>query len=368
MKFKKESACTRPQAAMLCAVAIVLLMFAKGAFASGPVEKVIYSFLGQDDATMPMAGLVADGAGNLYGTSLAGGDSTCGCGSVFELSPPALPGGVWTESVIYSFQGDSTDGRSPYGTLIIDKLGNLYGTTSDFPTRSGTVFELSPPTAPGGAWTHNRLYRFPANGVAGSGPFGKLVIDGKGHLYGTTLVGGRQVGTVFELTPAATSGAPWSEVVLHNFGKPGDGSEPNKNLILHGGALYGTTPDGFVFQLVIESGRWTEKILYEFPFNSFGGPGDGLVFDSAGNLYGTLTAGGTSTNCQLGCGAIFELSPPAVPGDRWVNTTLYNFTNGPDGATPRATLIIDKAGNLYGTASNNPRALRPPATMGRPSN
>jgi uncharacterized repeat protein (TIGR03803 family) len=310
-------------------------------------EKVLHSFNGTDGGG-PFAGLIFDAAGNLYGTTTSGG--TFGYGTVFELTP--TPGGGWTEQVLYSFCHDffCTDGEAPYAGLIFDAAGNLYGTTELGGTNiTGTVFELTP--AAGGGWTEQVLYNFQHNGTDGYHPEAGLIFDAAGNLYGMTAGGGtHDVGTVFELTP--TAGGGWAETVLHTFGNGADGVYPAGDLIFDAaGNLYGMTYDGgdydsgTVFELTPTAGvGWTETVLHSFNNNGTDGikPPAGLIFDAAGNLYGTTRYGGT-----YGYGTVFELTPTA--GGGWTETVLHSFGNGTDGTSPYASLIFDAAGNLYGT-------------------
>src|SRR5271157_110097 len=312
-------------------------------------EKVLHSFNNNGtDGALPYAGLIFDAAGNLYGTTWLAG--TYGYGTVFELTPTA--GGGWTEQVLHSF-GNGTDGNQPVAGLIFDAAGNLYSTTvggGDYDY--GTVFELTP--AAGGGWTEQVLHSF-GNGTDGASPYAGLIFDAAGNLYGTTYLGGTYgYGTVFELTPAAGGG--WTEQVLYSFDYT-DGAHPEAGLIFDfAGNLYGTTAFGgtgtfrsggcgTVFELTpTAGGGWTEKVLYSFG-NSLSdglGPG-GLIFDAAGNLYGTTAYGGT-----YGGGTVFEVTPAA--GGGWTEQVLRSF-NGTDGAFPSAGLIFDAAGSLYGTAS-----------------
>jgi len=205
-------------------------------------EKVVYSFLGTPDGANPKSGVVADAAGNLYGTTVTGGEYLQG--TLFELSPPAAAGDLWTETVLYSFRG----GGLPYGALIFDKRGNLYGTLQgggDPNYNPGSIFELSPPLVPGSACTESLLWTFPLGGREGFQPFGKLVMDDDGNLYGTTQLGGGNqcgCGVVFELVSPKESGGLWAERILHNFGAVAhDGVSPGPDLLLRGGVLYGTT-------------------------------------------------------------------------------------------------------------------------------
>jgi uncharacterized repeat protein (TIGR03803 family) len=223
------------------------------------------------------------------------------------LTPAA--GGTWTEKVLWSF-GGGTDGILPRDWLIFDAAGNLYGTTTTGGTSSaGTVFELSPS---GGGWTEQVLHAF--NGTDGRNPIAGLIFDAAGNLYGTTNQGGTSnLGTVFELTPAA--GRTWTEQVLHNFGGGTDGAGPQAGLIFDAaGNLYGTTfsggsyGGGTVFRLNAQG----EVLLQSFSGTDGANPVGGLVFDAAGNLYGTTNLGGASSFCSGGCGTVFEITPVPV--------------------------------------------------------
>jgi uncharacterized repeat protein (TIGR03803 family) len=340
--------------------AFTCVLFVTGAWA-GDHEIVLHSFGNGSDGSGPMAGLIVDGAGNFYGTTEYGGiHFTCpgggGCGAVFELSP--REGGGWTETVLHSF-GGGNDGFSPVAALVMDRAGNLYGTTfsggihNNCEDGCGTVFELSP--REGGGWTETLLHSF-GGGTDGYYPAGVLILDGGGNLYGTTGNGGiHGLGTVFELSPR--EGGGWTETVLHSFKSDGsEGFSPNAGLVLDGaGDLYGTTYNGgihgfgTVFELSPrEGGGWTDTVLHSFGRGNDGYyPFAGLVKDGAGNLYGTTEYGGIHNNCDGGCGTVFELSPRE--GGGWTETVLHSFGRGTDGSVPVAGLIFDGAGNLYGT-------------------
>jgi uncharacterized repeat protein (TIGR03803 family) len=347
------------------AILTVTLVLVGSAWA-GSKEKVLHNFKGGKDGFQPLAALVADAAGNLYGTALQGGGRGCfiGCGIVFELTPSTK--GRWTEKILYSFKGGD-DGRAPESNLVFDAAGNLYGTTVDGGTGRncstreagcGTVFELAPKGD--GTWTESVLYSFQGS-PDGAFPSGNLVFDSTGTLYGATGGSGTGngdcgisgCGTVFALTPK--SGGGWTESVLYNFQGNNDGASPRAGVIFDtAGKLYGTTfygggspycvlSCGTVFELKRAGGQWKETVLYGF---RGGGNGDiplgGVVLDQAGNLYGTLAGGGNDG------GAVFELRHV---GSRWKEHMLYNFCsldNCADGAGPEAGLAIDKAGNLYG--------------------
>ncbi len=318
----------------------------------GWTEKVLHNFNGTD-GNFPMASLIADAVGNLYGTTFMGG--TYGYGTVFELTRgPSAVG--WTEKVLHSFNG--TDGAGPYSGLIRDAAGNLYGTTQEGGTYSGiyctsgcgTVFELIPTV--GGGWTQKVLHSF--NGTDGYDPEASLIFDAAGNLYGTTAEGTTHgCGAVFELTP--TGGGGWTEIVLHSFVNT-DGCQPFAGLIfdvvgnLYGTAVYGGIYGrGTVFELTpAAGGGWTETVLHNFNETDGTFPFSGLIFDAAGNLYGTTFLGGDFTCYGRSCGTVFELtrSPNALRGG-WTETVLHSF-NGTDGSGPNG-LIMDAAGNLFGT-------------------
>jgi uncharacterized repeat protein (TIGR03803 family) len=317
-------------------------------------ESVLYSFSGGADGGQPSAGLVLDAAGNLYGTTKFGGSANCnlGCGTVFQLKPAS---GGWTETVLYSFSGGA-DGREPYATLLFDTTGNLYSTTlfggnvgSVCSSGCGTVFKLTPAS---GSWTESVLYAF-AGGTDGASPYHGLVFDPAGNLYGTTYAGGASGnGTVFKLAPGSGS---WTESVLHPFAGGSDGKNPYGGLILdasgrlYGAAFQGGAPGfGIVFELLPTlKGGWRERVLHTFGNAPSANPVASLVMDPAGNLFGTTMAGANLTSCGGGCGTLFKLVPAS--GGNWTYTVLHIFGRGTDGFHPTGDLVLDPAGNLYGT-------------------
>jgi uncharacterized repeat protein (TIGR03803 family) len=331
----------------LCAFFAVLLVFSiapNGVPAASAAKcATLYAFTGKPDGAHPRGGLIFDSSGNLYGTSFYGGVS--GFGTVFELSRNR--DGIWTDKVLYSFTGKD-DGEYPYGGLAADSTGNLYGTTYfGGNQQQGVVYQLAPGS--NGKWTETVLYNFcsVSRCADGSSPHAGLIFDASGNLYGTTLNGGASnAGTVFQLMPNSHGG--WTEKVLHSF-IGGDGVGPYAGLILDGqGKLYGTTQfggsgRGVVFELAPKSnGRWAEQVLYSFGNGTDGSaPLAGLVFDTAGNLYGTTSGGGSHAH-----GVVFKLRPH---GGSWSENVLYSFKGGRDGKYPGASLVFDLSGNLYGT-------------------
>ena len=326
-------------------------------------ETLIYQFADTTDGDYPVGSLVFDKAGNLYGTTENGGGTTPACGSVFELTPPASGNGPWTKVVLYKFTCEA-DGGFPESGLTFDKAGNLYGTTiwGGICNLSygcgGVVYELSPPTVAGNAWTETVLYTF-LQSPDGAQPQSTLLFDASGKLYGTTILGGSSAecglvegcGTIFQLTPPSTSGGAWTETVLYTFGSQGfDGVAPRSGLVFaKPGIFYGVTEEGgassrgTVYQLTAptsSTGIWSETILYSFGGSDGSGPFGAPVLGSDGSIYGVTTFGGTDR------GNVFQLAPPAVNGDPWTETSLYSFNST---QYPLAGLTLGKGGWLYGT-------------------
>jgi uncharacterized repeat protein (TIGR03803 family) len=366
----------RPESSLLVtkslAILLAILLFAGGALAA--TEKVLYSFKGGSDGTNPSTGLIADQAGNLYGTTTDGGTGPCtgGCGTVFQLTPPGAPAGDWTETVIYNFQADK-DGAGPMAGLVMDQAGNLYGTTlGGGAFLDGTAFQLTPPAAPDGAWTETVIHTF-SGSPDGEYPVAPMIFDSAGNLYGTTVFGGGQssLGTVFQLMPPAAPGGAWTETVLYRFTGRNDGLDPEAGLIMdRNGALYGTTIGDTVFKLTPPppgQTAWTLKVLYSFTGGGDRGPlSAGNLLAGNGVLYGTQKFGGSRANA----GTVFQLTPPAQGGP-WTETPIHKFAGGRDGAYPLAGVITDRQGNLYGTTSGGGASgngtvfkLTPPAAPG----
>ncbi|MFZ0321716.1 MAG: choice-of-anchor tandem repeat GloVer-containing protein [Candidatus Sulfotelmatobacter sp.] len=306
----------------------------------GWTQEILHSFtLNSTDGNMPFGGVILDRAGNLYGTTCAGGNSSNQGGTVFELKRTK---NGWAEFILHSF-GNFLDGGCPTSKLLFDSAGNLYGTTNGGGAHgNGTVFELSHKF--GAAWEEKILYNFASNN--NSNVVSILVSDAAGNLYGTTQNGGAYYyyGTVFEVSPQA--GGKWTETTLHSFNHDNnvDGFYPNGVVFDGQGNLYGTTygggssNSGVAYELSRGSGGlWAESIIFNF---AIGNSASAVIFGPSGGLYGNTEHGGT------GYGTVFNLSPQA--GGAWTLTTLYNFAGGTDGEYPVDSLLVDSSGNLYG--------------------
>jgi len=310
------------------------------------------------------SGVVFDAAGTMYGTS---GYGDYNQGQVFALTPPAAGKAVWTKRAIHSFTGGDDGGR-PYAGVVMDAAGDLYGTTlSGGPANDGTVFKLAPPASGKTAWTESVLHSF-AGGKDGATPYAPVTFDQAGNVYGSTSAGGtHNAGTIFMLTPPAAGGGDWTETILYNFTGGADGKWPGGALILDSaGKLYGTAGGGVpacgnppgcgvAFMLSPPSDNvsaWTETVLHSFTGKSDGAePDAGLVFGDKGKLYGTTFIGGHSCAGSGGCGTVYVLVPPSDSAG-WTHKVIYAFKGAPDGSLPSGGLVLDAAGNLYGTTGN----------------
>lgn len=339
------------------AATLVVLVFVASVLSAANNYEALHKFSGGADGLYPWAGLISDAAGNLYGTTQMGGNQSCynGCGTIFKLTHGA--DGKWSKTTLHRFNG--RDGTYPFAGLIFDAVGNLYGTTSGGGDPKicgpgcGTVYRLSPGTK--GQWVETVLHSF--NGEDGQFPAAGLIFDSSGNLYGTTRDGGYYgCGTVFELVRRGSD--KWTEIVLHTF------DCKNGGLIYAGlvfdakGSLYGTAAnggvynDGTVFRLTkAANGKWIHTVLHSFDGKDGVGPTADLVFDEAGNLYGTTEEGGNLDYCYgYGCGTVFTLTSGA--GDKWMERVLHNFNDG-DGAYPNGRLVFDGTGNLYCTTTGD---------------
>ena len=315
------------------------------------IEDVIYSFVPNGrDGFYPHSGLISGSGGALYGTTGNGG--THFGGTVFKMLPQ--PGGGWTETVLHSFNPNGVDAAYPSAGLALDSRGNLYGVSNNGGANfAGAVFKLWPQH--GGGWGEHVLYSFCSKSNCADGQYplyGGVVVDRAGNVYGTTENGGAyQGGVVFEISPGQSG---WTETVVHSFGQGTDGNDPSfaRLLLDASGNLYGTTHNGgahrrgTVFELSHQpDGGWTSTILYDFKVTGFDGwfPFAGLIFDHAGNLLGTTAGGGTQSD-----GTAFRLTHGQ---GGWTESKLHSFdSDRKDGANPvYATLVFDKAGDLFGT-------------------
>ena len=284
----------------------VAFALASGTASAAPSQQTIFNFTNGAEGGKPQSSLIMDKSGALYGTTTIGGnDSACfrvpGCGVVFKMTPPQPGQTSATETVLDSF-GGGADGSAPVAGLLMDSSGALYGTTSQGGAGGyGVVFKLTPPAPGQTAWTETTLYSF-TGGHDGGTPLGPLAQDFTGALYGTTEFGGTHgLGVVFRLQPPKGHGTVWRETVVHQFRGQADG----------------------------------------------GAPVAGVAIDAAGTLYGSTPGYGAH-----GFGVAFSLTRPLHEGDKWTLAVLHAFTNGNDGSYPRGTFIMDKHGWLYGTTSN----------------
>jgi uncharacterized repeat protein (TIGR03803 family) len=319
-----------------------------GASGSGAVYKInatgaqstLYSFTGGADGSTPESRLLYVN-GSLFGTTFAGGASKAG--TVFQVT---LKG---KETVLYSFTG-GVDGSQPESTLIRDSAGNLYGTTfAGGRNGNGVVFQLVPPKIFGAPWTEKVLYSF-GTGGDGANPIAGLTRDSAGNLYGTTSAGGTYTyGTVFQLKPSSSG---WKENILYQFQLQGDGGVPYAGLVLSAGNLYGAATDGggggnngggTIFKLTPAGSGWSFQVIYRLSGTYISGPYRNLLLTS-GNIYATTHCDGANS-----AGTVFQLTPS---GNKWNYTLLYEFTGGTDGLFSFSSLVFDSQGYLWGTTKD----------------
>ena len=296
------------------AVAVVAMGLAAGSLCAAQ-ETVLHTFINKSDGSFPFAGLTFDAKGNLYGTTDTGGSPEFGDGTVFELTPDASGG--FTFKTIHAFSQAKGDGGNPAGSVVFDAAGNLYGTTSSGGIGGcGIVYELTPPATAGGAWTEIILHKFRGGNSDGCSTSGFVILDQAGDLFGATASGGGGV---------------------------------NNTFCNHG--------CGTVFKMTRNAnGTFTENVIHRFTGENEDGrnPLGGLVFDKSGNLWGTTQVGGQSKSSTCGaddlCGTVFELTPNT--NGTWTESTLFSFSDDSTGFNPVTNLVIDKEGNLYGTTVN----------------
>ncbi|MGA9642193.1 MAG: choice-of-anchor tandem repeat GloVer-containing protein [Terriglobales bacterium] len=385
-------------------ILFIFIFFIFTAIAAAATQKVLYTFTGGADGAEPYAGLIFDPAGNLYGVTQNGG--LYNGGTVFELTPS--PGGAWTETVLYNFTGGS-DGADPTGDLVMDASGNLYGTVvtgGDPSAQCGTAWELSPAQ---GAWTFAVKRTFLGGSKDGCGPLAGVTLDQYGRLaYMTTTAGGQYgvgaafgqfmasfgvkrggdpsgtvnswgfgaaynggahgAGTVYYLNFMCNDASPEkggcfeSIVPKHAFTGGKGGANPSGSLLEatagEWNVMYGTTfsggkyGKGTVYQLMQNAkGGATFSTLYNFSGADGENPNAGLAADAAGNLYGTTSSGGSDPGFS---GTVFKLTPSVGKKGNvvWDCTTLYSFSGGDDGGDVYSGLVMDAAGNLYGTTND----------------
>jgi len=395
--------------------ALLMITLALSGVVNAQTESTLYTFK-ETTSFWPQGALSEDSAGNLYGTTRAGG--TYGVGTIFKMAPPTVSGGAWTLTTLYNFVPYGNGGFVPVSDLIADSTGAFYGTTysgGDPVCNCGVVYKLIPPAKSGGAWTEQALYAFTGNSDGRLPAMAALTMNSQGVLYGVTLRGGTwDSGVIYQLAPA--TGGAYTESVLYSFGDLADASTPNGPLTMDSsGALYGVTSlggafdSGTVYKFVPPSNGQlaTESLLFSFKASTKSGitPSGSLLFDSAGNLYGVTSAGGSGNNDGVvyeltpakaawtqtilyifskqsgsnpvggltwnpttgalygttssqngkttGDGSVFKLLPPAVLGGAWTESTLFQFTYATVGGYPTGTITRDPlTGTLYGTAIN----------------
>ena len=310
------------------------------------VHTVLYNFTGAADGGEPYKGVTLDAQGNLYGTTVTGGGGICegGCGVVFKL---ANSGGNWTFSVIHTFTGGN-DGSGPGSGVTFDKHGNLYGMTPTAGAKGmGTIYQLKPQLD--GTWRLRVIHTFTGGADGAGGSAGRMLLGGAGNLYGATTVGGvNGQGIVFSLVPSQSG--QWTLNVLYAFKGSPDAGFPYGGLLLDKlGNLYGTSYYaganglGAVYKLTHINGAWTESVLYSFKGGTDGsGSISNLVMDAAGNLYGTTSEGGSGCSC----GVIFKLARGSA--GKWTESVVYRFTGAPNAGFAYNGMVPDSAGSFYG--------------------
>jgi uncharacterized repeat protein (TIGR03803 family) len=317
----------KPQITAALRMAVILL--SSTLYLPAQTLTIIHTFNGTD-GNYPNARLYRDSAGNLYGTTKAGG--TGGLGTVFKVDP------LGKYAVLHNFAGGPADGSTPSGGLVGDVAGNLYGTTvTGGATGGGTVFKVD------ASGNETVLHSFGANSSDGMWPYATPIREGKGYLYGTASTGGSHGGgIVYRLDSAG------KETVLHSFSSNAtDGNSPSAGLLLYKGVFYSTTSFGGTSNLGTIFALHGTKETVTFNFGGTAGefPFAGLTKDPSGNLYGATQFGGdlSCNAASSGCGTVYKLDPAGQ------QTILYSFLGSPDGDDVVAGVVLDKLGNVYGT-------------------
>ncbi len=349
--------------------------------AFGQTLTTLHSFRATpNDGQSPGSGVIADRKGNLFGTTGVGGGNASN-GTVFELTPPTVSGGAWTETILHKFQG-MPDGKIPLSRLVMSSDGSLFGTTLRGGVNDlGTAYTLALKKN-GDLGNEAPIYSFGSVAFDVVTPDLGFLIgperfrednddqdrnDGE-ILYGADQGGLNGTGAIYTLTPPK-KGTTWTETILYNFGpfQSGDGADPAGELVRDlEGNLYGVTAQGgannlgAVYELsppTREGSPWTEKIVFSFGLADGTIPAGRLLWGPQGQLYGTTVANGPNQS-----GDVFELSPPRLPGRPWTFSIVYAFTGSTDGGSPENGVIADSKGNLYGSASDVIFRLTPPPT------
>jgi len=318
--------------------------------AQSQTYKVIYNFTGGEDGAYPTAGLTLGKGGSLYGTASQGGNLNRG--TVFKL---AHKGSGWVLSTLYSFKGQ-TDGGGPLAGVVFGPDGSLYGTTElggfNCGEGCGTVFNLKKTSSKNtpNSWVETVVYSFTGSTDGANPGYGDLMFH-RGQIFGTTFFGGNNAqGVVYKLT---VNNGSWTESAIYAFTGGNDGENPYSRVIFDKtGKLYGTAylggahGDGTVFQLTSSGSGWTENTLHAFNGASDGGsPFGGVVFDSAGSLYGATSTGGSG-----GGGTVYELMPS---GHTWTFNMLYSFDGSAYLPGAYDSLTMDTKGTPYGTTAKD---------------
>jgi hypothetical protein len=305
----------------------------------------------------PIVPLIAGSSGALYGTTVLGGNTECndglGCGTVFQLTQID---GTWSHTTLYDFEGGK-DGVQSISTLALDNAGRLYGVT-DSGTPDGAVYQLTP-AGSGEPWDFSLIYEFTGESD-GAYALSPLVVRG-GAIYGATQLGGLHgqgcnqqsgCGAIFQLLPPSQAGGPWTETTLYDFKGAADGGNPSSLIMARTGTIYGMTYSGgtfnsncdlgcgVVFQLVPQASGWDYSVIYSFSGEPDEYPYGSLIIDSEGNLYGLV---GLGQQASKG-GAIFKLTPPSSGTGSWSLQNIHEYRE----MYPATNLTLSSNGVLFG--------------------